>query len=82
MILVDVFFPELDRTIDFQLDETIRSWDVLEEIAGMAAQSCGRTFSPEKDNVMLYSIDKRRAVDLSVSLQHNGIQSGEQLLLI
>lgn len=82
MILVDVFFPELNRTIDFQLDETARGWDVLEELSEMAARSSGRSFSPEANPVALYSVDRRCAINLGVSLRRNGVQSGERLLLI
>ena len=39
MILVDVRFPELDRTIDFQLNEDVRGWEIADEIAAMAARS-------------------------------------------
>ena len=35
MILVDVRFPELDRTIDFQLNEDVRGWEIADEIAAM-----------------------------------------------
>lgn len=82
MILVDVQFPELNRTIDFQLDETAIGWVAAEEIASMAAQTNGRSFSPTENGVVLYSIDKGCRVDLNRSLQANGIQAGERLLLI
>lgn len=82
MILVDVQFPELDRTIDFQLDENAIGWNVAEEIASMAAQTSGRNFSPTENGVVLYSVDKGCRVDLNRSLRANGIQAGERLLLI
>lgn len=82
MIMVDVYFPELGRTIDFQVDDTIRALEVVEEIADVAAQYTGRAFAPEQDTVVLYSVDKRRALDLQHSLKFNGIASGERLLVI
>lgn len=82
MILVDVQFPELARTIDFQLDETEIGWNVMEEIASMAAQTSGRSFTPGKNSVVLYSVDRGCRVNLNRSLQANGIQAGERLLLI
>lgn len=82
MILVDVVFPELNQTIDFQVDENIRSWEILEEIAAMAAQSSGKTFSILEQNVMLYSVDRCCQIDLSRSLKSNGIHSGDRLLVI
>lgn len=82
MILVDVKFPELDRTIDFQLDENARGWDIAEEIATMAARSCARQFSAGDSAFLLYSADTRRALDLNRSLKENGVRSGERLLFI
>ena len=82
MILVDVVFPELDRIIDFQIDESVRGWDILEEITGMAAQSCGKSFSVTEQCVVMYSVDRECQIDLSKSLKSNGIRSGDRLLLI
>ncbi len=80
MILVDVRFPELDRTIDFQLNEDVRGWEIAEEIAIMAARSAGRSCGA--DAVALYSMDGQRQLDLNRTLRENGVHSGERLLYI
>lgn len=82
MILVDVKFPELDKTIDFHLDEDARCWDIVEEIATMAARSCGREFNLSDNAVMLYSVDSQRALNLNRTLRENGVRSGERLLFV
>lgn len=82
MILVDVQFPELDRVIDFHLDETARGWDIVEEIATMAARTCGRQYAADANAVLLYSVDTQSPLDLNRSLQENGIRSGERLLFV
>ena len=82
MILVDVKFPELDKTIDFHLDEDALGWDIVEEIATMAARSCGREFSLSDNAVMLYSVDTQRALNLNRTLRENGVRSGEWLLFV
>lgn len=82
MILVDVKFPELDKTIDFHLDEDARCWDIVEEIATMAARSCGREFSLSDNAVMLYSMDTQRSLNLNRTLRENGVRSGERLLFV
>lgn len=82
MILVDVKFPELDKVIDFHLDETARGWDIMEEIATMAARTCGRDYAVESNAMLLYSVDAQRQLDLNRSLQENGVRSGESLLFI
>ena len=82
MILVDVQFAELDRVIDFHLDETARGWDIVEESATMAARTWGRQYAPEANAVLLYSVDYQRPLDLNRSLQENGVRSGERLLFV
>lgn len=82
MILVDVKFPELDRTIDFQLDETARGWDIAEEIANMAARTCGRQYVHNSNCILMYSVDNQRQLDLNRTLQENGVRSGERLLFV
>lgn len=82
MILVDVVFPELDRTIDFQLDEEARGWDIAEELATMAARTCSRKFVPNENAIMLYSMDTQTPLDLNRTLLENGVRSGERLLFI
>lgn len=82
MILVDVKFPELDKTIDFHLDEFARGWDIVEEIATMAARTYGREYAPGSNAVRLYSVDAQRALDLNRNLRENGVRSGERLLFV
>lgn len=82
MILVDVRFPELDKTIDFHLDENGRGWEIVEEIATMAARTCGRSYVTGSNAVRLYTVDGQRALDLNRTLRENGIRSGERLLFI
>ena len=82
MILVDVVCPELNRTLDFQLDENARGWEIAEEIAAMAARSSGRSFQPNREEIQLYSMETSRKLDLNRSLQENNIHSGEKLLFV
>lgn len=82
MILVDVVFPELGKTIDFQLDENVLAWDVMEEIAGIAAQNSARHYLPKKHRVLLYCMETDRQIDLNHTLRENGVRAGNRLLLI
>lgn len=82
MILVDVRFPELDKTVDFHLDENARGWDIVEEIATMSARSFGRQYDAGTNAVFLYSVETRQALDLNRSLRENGVHSGDRLLFI
>ena len=82
MILVDVKFPELDRTIDFQLNEDIRCWEISEEIAAMAARSVGRSCEPNAKAALFYCVDGQRQIDMNRTLRENGIRSGDRLLYV
>ena len=82
MILVDIQFPELDKTVDFHLDEDARGWDIVEEIATIAARSCGRQYDASANAVLLYSVETQQPLDLSRSLRENGVHSGDRLLFI
>ena len=82
MILVDVQFPELGRIIDFHLDEDARGWDIVEELASMAASSCGKQYASGENVLALYCVDGQRPVDLDRSLRENGVRSGDRLLFV
>lgn len=81
MILVDITFPELNETIDFQLDENVSCWDVLEDVSDLVAKRYGRQYSRD-GVVLLYSAEQRTRLDLNQSLKANGVQSGDRLLLL
>lgn len=82
MILIDVEFPEMNRTIDFQVDETAAVWDIVDEIAAMAAQTCGKDYLGTERQIFLYSWEQRRALNLNLSLRDNQVNSGDHLLMI
>ncbi|MBQ6832067.1 MAG: hypothetical protein IJO28_05470 [Oscillospiraceae bacterium] len=82
MILVDVECPELGKTIDFQLDENVYGWDIAEEIAGMVARTCSRSFQSGEQTIFLYSVQRQCRLDLNKTLSQNGVTSGERLLFI
>jgi hypothetical protein len=81
MILVDVTFPELEQTVDFQLDESVPCWDIAEDIADMAARHFGREYA-HSGQVLLYAVETASQLNLNLSLKENGVQSGNRLLLI
>lgn len=82
MILVDVFFPELEKAFDFQLDETVPAWDVMEEIASIVAQNNARHCSTKEHRMLLYCVETGRQINLNQTLAENGVCAGNRLLLI
>lgn len=82
MILVDVRFPELEETVDFLVEEDALGYDVMDEIANIAAQNSNRLCSPKTRRFLLYCVETSRQIDLNRTMRENGIQSGNTLLFI
>lgn len=82
MILTDIYIPALDRSYDFQVEETARTESLIEEIAGMIA---GETRSGEcspAGKFLLCSLDKEMILKKGESLAAQGIKNGSRLMLV
>ena len=73
MILVDVQFPELDRTIDFQLDENAIGWNVA--FTGLSTDGLynGTSVTLTKE-----SSDSTSAVRQGTAYKKNGTVYGDK----
>lgn len=80
MILVDIHVPETNGIYDFELDETAPVGEIIEAAAELVACregiQCGR-----KEHMHLYAFRKERILDRTLSLEKQGIGSGERLIL-
>lgn len=82
MILVDIYIPSLDKSYDFQVDETVPVESLVMEIAEMIGNETksGRGIPAEK--FLLCSMESRQILQKSVSLQSCGIKNGSRLMLV
>lgn len=82
MILIDIYIPSLDKTYDFQVDETVPVEKLIMEIAEMIGNETksGRRFSAEE--FMLCSMEHREIFRNSSTLQAYGIRNGSTLMLV
>ena len=59
MILVDIYVPSLDKTYDFQVDETIQTEKLIMEITEMIGNDVKTEKKPETENISLRLLLRR-----------------------
>ena len=82
MILVDIYVPSLDKTYDFQVDETIQTEKIIMEIAEMIGNDVKTEKKPEIEKMFLCSMDQERILQKNLSLKSCEIKNGSRLMLV
>ena len=82
MILVDIYVPSLDKTYDFQVDETVQTEKLILEIAEMIGNDMKAEKKIEAEKLLLCSMDQGQILHKNGSLQSYGIRNGSRLLLV
>lgn len=82
MILVDVYFPSLDETYDFMLDENAEADQIILEICGMVAKKVQNGAMGDTRGFMLYHMTAKKALEGSRSLASSGVKDGSRLMLV
>lgn len=82
MILVDVYIPAIEQTVDFHLEETAQIRNLTEEVGEMIAQMTRSELKNPHDQLLLCDCGSKRILSLDRSLQECGIKDGSKLLLI
>ncbi len=82
MILTDIYVPAMNETYDFQLDESVPVWMLIDEIAEILQKKAGGT--PEKSgrSFVLGSYEKGTLLDPSRTLQENGVRNGSRMFIV
>lgn len=81
MILVDIQVPALDRTYDFELDETLTVKKLTEKIIGIISHK-EKVQSPCAEEMYLFALGREMLLNGDFSLKEQGIGTGEKLILI
>lgn len=81
MIVVDIQVPNLNRTYDFELDEEMKTGELLKKVIQTITEKecledCGES------EMLLYDLSREMVLSESHSLKQQGVKSGEQLYLI
>lgn len=82
MILVDIYIPSLDKTYDFQVDETVAVKNLIVEIAEMIGNETKSGKGLMTKKFLLCSMDQEIIFQKSSSLQSYGIKNGSRLMLV
>ncbi|NCB91980.1 MAG: glutamyl-tRNA amidotransferase [Clostridia bacterium] len=82
MVLVDIFVPSVNRTYDFNVDETAQVSMVQEELCSMICQKeqCG--FFGDMKAFVLCDLQTRHILPKDKSLQECGVYTGKRLMLV
>ncbi|MDO4634028.1 MAG: EsaB/YukD family protein [Eubacteriales bacterium] len=82
MILVDIYIAALDRSYDFQVDETVPTENVTLEIAEMVENITRTGKKVDGTGFLLCSMDRNKIFSGKLSLQENGVINGSHLMLV
>lgn len=82
MILVDIFVPSVDKTYDFQLNDSIPIKLVIEEIVEMVGQKEQSEIVGDIAELQLCDRKGQIPLDAGRSLSMCGIHTGDSLILI
>ena len=82
MILVDIYVPAVDKSYDFNLDETVSVHMIIDEIVEMIGQKERTTIAGNTEELILCDRAVRRELPKEATLQRCGIRNGSSLLLV
>ena len=82
MILVDIFVPSVDKTYDFQLNESVAIGALIEEVVEMVGQRERCRISGDFSDFQLCAYDKQCALPEDKTLEECGICTGHSLILV
>ena len=82
MVLVDIYFPAIDRTEDFSLDENVSISSLQEEIVEMMMQMTHVESLEQGGQWMLCNYQTGSILPLESSLAECGIRNGNKLLMV
>lgn len=81
MIVVDIQVPNLNRTYDFELDEEMKTGELLKKII-QTISGKENLKDCREDEMLLYDLNRETVLSENRSLRQQGVKSGEQLYLI
>ena len=81
MIVVDIQVPNLNRTYDFELDEEMKTGELLKKIIQTISEKENLKDCRE-DEMLLYDLNRETVLSENRSLRQQGVKSGKQLYLI
>ena len=81
MIMVDVEVLALDRVYDFELDTQMRTEEVMKKMVLLILQESGLK-TAEAEAFYLYGLRQEKILNPDMTLNEQGVQNGDRLVLI
>lgn len=82
MIMVEIYFGELNRSYDFRVEENVAVAQLVEDIVGKIAQLERIPVGKDPGVFVLCSKRDKRIFDRDTTLAQNGIRSGDRIMLV
>ncbi len=82
MVLVDVFVPSVDKTYNFNLNESVSIESLILEITEMIEQKERTKLVGDKKKLNLYNVNKTMILPVSNTLSDCYVTSGTRLMLV
>ncbi len=82
MILVDVYIPSMDETLDFRIDETAKVANVVQEISEMMCKKYKTELNRKPEEFFLCSAEQGIILNGDSTLEDNGIINGCRLFMV
>ena len=82
MILGDIYIPVINETYDFELNENVSVGETMEVLSDIISKKMKNPLKVQSDTFVLYSLEKKRALESHLTLYQNGIKDGNRLMLI
>ena len=81
MMIVNISVPMLGTSYDFQIDENIQMYQVLEDVISLVCsrEQC-RTMA-DRNRVLLWEVSGGRIINRNLSAYENGLRTGSRLIL-
>ncbi len=82
MVLVDVFVPSVDKTYNFNLNESVSVESLILEITEMIEQKERTKLVGDKKNLRLYNVKEAMVLPAVNTLSDCYVTSGTRLMLV
>lgn len=81
MMMVDIQVPALERVFDFELDEALKTGELLDDILALICKKAACRLGKSAE-MSLYAVRLERILDRGKTLQCQGVRDGDRFLLI
>lgn len=83
MIMVDIYFPAVDETHTFRLDENVKVKALIQEIAEMMGKKYRSVVNTgEVEQAMLCTLENNMVLSHETSLAQSEVVNGDRLMFL